>query len=184
MSAPQQAPVTSRLERQLVTVLFILTLILLSFIVIFWHRAPSQRTVEVTSIRSAGPGGLSSSTGPSRASDSGSSASTTTTPGAGDTTGSGSAGGRIIQLDDSVDSAKPFETVRIQGTYTGKTDILLRVQRLEGRKWLAFPIPAKTDQSGRFTVYVEFGQPGRYWIRVLDPDTRVTSKPFAVVVEG
>jgi hypothetical protein len=30
----------------------------------------------------------------------------------------------------------------------------------------------------------EFGQPGRYRLRVLDPDSGVTSKPFVVVIKG
>ena len=46
----------------------------------------------------------------------------------------------------------------------------------------AFPIPAKTDKSGRFTAYVELGQPSRYRLRVLDPDAGVKSKPFVLEV--
>ena len=63
-------------------------------------------------------------------------------------------------------------------------DTFLRVQRWEEGKWLAFPVPTKTDQSGRFTAYVEFGQPGRYRVRVLDPDSGVTSEPFVLVIKG
>jgi hypothetical protein len=57
------------------------------------------------------------------------------------------------------------------------------VQRGEGGKWMDFPLPTKTDQSGRFMAYVELGQPGRYRLRVLDPDSGVTSKTFVVVIE-
>ena len=89
-----------------------------------------------------------------------------------------------IQLEDLPDSARPFETVRIQGTYRGGADTFLRVQRWEGGKWLDFPLPTKTDQSGQFTAYVELGQPGRYRLRVLDPDSGVTSKPFVLVIKG
>ena len=97
---------------------------------------------------------------------------------------SGSAEERTIQLEDLADSARPFQTVRIQGTYRGGADTFLRVQRWEGGKWLAFPLPTKTDQSGQFTAYVEFGQPGRYRLRVLDPDSGVTSKSFVLVIKG
>jgi hypothetical protein len=89
-----------------------------------------------------------------------------------------------IQLEDLPDIARPFEAVRIQGTYSGGADTFLRVERWEGGKWLAFPVPTKTDQSGRFTAYAEFGQPGRYRLRVLDPDSGVTSKPFVLVIEA
>jgi hypothetical protein len=90
----------------------------------------------------------------------------------------------VIQLEDLADTAKPFQTVRIHGTYHGGANTFLRVQRGEGGKWLAFPLPTKTDQSGRFTTHVEFDQPGRYQLRVLDPNSGVTSKPFVLVIKG
>jgi hypothetical protein len=93
-------------------------------------------------------------------------------------------GESTIQLEDLAASARPFEAVRIQGTYRGGDGILLRVQRWEGGRWLDFPLPTKTDQSGQFITQAEFGQPGRYWLRVLDPDSGVTSKPFVVVIKG
>ena len=89
-----------------------------------------------------------------------------------------------IQLEDLPDSAKPFEAVRIQGTYRGGTGTFLRVQRWHGGQWLDFPLPTKIDQAGQFITQAEFGQPGRYRLRVLDPDSGVTSKPFVVVIKG
>ena len=132
---------------------------------------------------SATRGGLSSSAGPSQASDPRPPTSTTT-PEAGDNTGSRSAEQETIQLENSADSAKPFQTVQIQGTYRGGADASLRVQRWEGGQWLAFPLPTKTDQSGQFTAYVELGEPGRYRLRVLDPDSGVTSNPSVVVIKA
>jgi hypothetical protein len=89
-----------------------------------------------------------------------------------------------IQLEDLAASARPFEAVRIQGTYRGGANTFLRVQRWEEGKWLDFPLPTKTDQSGRFITQAEFGQPGRYRLRVLDLDSGVASKPFVVVIKG
>jgi hypothetical protein len=89
-----------------------------------------------------------------------------------------------IQLEDLPDPARPFETVRIQGTYRGEGDTFLRVQRREGGRWLDFPLPTKTDPSGRFTAFIELGQPGRYRLRVLDPDSGVASKTFVLVIKG
>jgi hypothetical protein len=89
-----------------------------------------------------------------------------------------------IQLENLDDSAKPFQPVRIQGTYRGGPDTFLQVQRWEGGKWLSFPVPTKTDQSGQFTAFVELGQPGRYRLRVLDPHSDVRSKTFVLVIEG
>jgi hypothetical protein len=90
-----------------------------------------------------------------------------------------------IQLEDLPESGRPFQTVRIQGRFRSGADTLLRVQRWEGGKWLDFPLTTKTDQSGKFTTYVELGgRPGRYLLRVLDSDSLVTSEPFVVVIKG
>ena len=89
-----------------------------------------------------------------------------------------------IQVKGLDASARPFETVRIEGKYPSGADTYLRVQRWDEGEWLAFPIPTKTDQSGQFTAYVELGQPGRYPLRVLDPDSGTTSKTFVILIEN
>ena len=154
-----------------------LTLLLLALLVILnvvWlglllSRASDERAGQSSTSQSATPAGVSSSSGPSSASD----------------PRNGSAEEhKTIQLEDSADSAKPFQTVPIQGTYRGGGGTLLRVQRWESGKWLDFPLPTKTNESGRFTAYVELGQPGRYPLRVLDPDSGVTSKILVLVIMG
>jgi hypothetical protein len=89
-----------------------------------------------------------------------------------------------IQVEDVADSGRPFQPVRIQGRYRGGADIFLRVQREEEGMWVDFPIPTKTDQSGEFTSYVELSQPGRYRLRVRDPDSGVTSKTFVLLIKS
>ena len=130
--------------------------------------APGERAAESSSTRSVTPGGLSSSAGPPPAA----------------APRDRSAEKVAIQLEDLANSARPFQPVRIQGTYRGGAETLLRVQRWDGGNWLAFPLPTKTNQSGQFTAYVKLGQPGRYLLRVLDPDSGVTSKPFVLVIKG
>jgi hypothetical protein len=129
------------------------------------------------------PGGPSSGADPSPSSES-EQPTSTPTHGAGDSGGSGSAEPQTIQVEAPAAPAMLFETVRIQGTYHGGADTFLRVQRWERHRWLAFPLPTKTDQSGRFTAFVELGEPGLYWLRVLDPDSGVTSKPFLLTIKG
>jgi hypothetical protein len=129
------------------------------------------------------PGGPSSSAGSSPSSRP-TASTATTTPRAGDSSGRGSSGERTIQVENSAGSAKPFQIVRIRGRYYGGAGTFLRVQRWEGGIWLDFPIPTKTDESGRFTAHVEVGQRGRYTLRVLDPDSGVASEPFELVVAG
>jgi hypothetical protein len=89
-----------------------------------------------------------------------------------------------IELKDSAVSAEPFQAVRIEGTYHGGAHTFLRVLRWEGGNWVAFPVPTKTDQSGQFTAYVELGEPGLYRLRMLDPDSGVTSKPILLTIKG
>ena len=148
-------------------VLAVLVVLNVAWLGLLLSRASDERAGQSSSSRSATPG-VSSSSGPSSASG----------------PRSGSAEQRTIQLEDLADSAKPFQTVRIQGTYRGGGDTFLRVQRREDGKWLDFPLPTKTDESGRFTAYVELGQPGRYALRVVDPDSGLTSKVFVLVIKG
>ena len=98
-------------------------------------------------------------------------------------TGPASPPARSIQLAASVGSTKAYQAARIDGTYAGGSETLVRVQRWEEGGWLAFPVPAKTDRTGQFTAYVELGQPGRYRLRVLDPASGVASEPVELVVE-
>jgi hypothetical protein len=157
-------PGRNRKVRLILLALAVLVILNVVSLGLLLSRAPG----ESSSTQSATPGGSSSSAGRSPASD----------------PPNGSAEEQTIQLEDLPDSARPFQTVRIQGTYHGGGDTFLRVQRWEGGKWLAFPLPTKTDQSGQFTAYVELGQPGRYRLRVLAPDSGVTSKTFVLVIKG
>ena len=84
----------------------------------------------------------------------------------------------------SIDLGKPFQATRIRGRYAGGANTFLRVQRWEDGGWRAFPVPTKTDQSGKFTAHVELGRPGRYRLRVLDPDSGVKSKPVTLEIKG
>ena len=156
---------------------------LLGGAVVYYREGPDFATsASSQSSPSAAPSEQAPSAGPSRTSDPRPSASTPT-PGASDNTGSGPAS-KTIQLKDSALSGRPFETVRISGTYRGGADTFLRLQRREAGKWLTFPLPAKTDKSGRFTTYVDLGQPGRYQLRLLDPASGLASKPFVLVIRG
>jgi hypothetical protein len=154
-----------RLKLVVLAVLVVLNVVWLGLLL---SRAPGEQVVESTTTQSATPGGQSSSAG---------------------TTG-GSAprddwtSEETIQLADLTDSARPFEAVRIQGTYRAGAETFVRVQRWERGMWLDFPLPTKTDPTGQFTAYVELGRPGRYWLRVVDPGSAATSKPFELVIEG
>ena len=87
-------------------------------------------------------------------------------------------------MEEIADSARPFQTVRIQGTYRGGANTLLRVQRWEAGKWVSSPVPTKTDQSGQFITHVELDQPGSYRLRMFDLDSGVASRTFVLVIKG
>jgi len=172
-SAPQSEasalPGRNRMRRLTLLVLAVLVILNVVWLGLLLSRAPGERAFEPTSTQTATSGGLSSSAGRSPPSD----------------PRSGSPEERqTIELENLAKSARPFQTVRIQGMHHGRADTFLRVQRWEGGKWLDFPIPTKTDQSGQFTAYVELGQPGRYHLRVRDPNSGVTSKPFVLVIKS
>jgi hypothetical protein len=163
-------PGSNRKRRLTLLVLAVFVILNVVWLGLLLSRTLGERAVESTSTRTANPGGLSSSDGRSAASN--------------PQSRSVEGGRKTIQVEDLADSARTFQPVRIQGTYRGEADTLLRVQRWEEGKWLAFPVPTWTDQSGQFATYVEFGQPGRYRLRVLDPKSGVTSKTFLLLIEG
>jgi hypothetical protein len=154
-----------QLTRLILVVLVILNMVWLGLLLL---RAPVEQAAESTSAQSARPGGPSSSAVPPPAAE----------------PRSGSAEGETIQLQDPPEAAKPFQTVRIHGMYPGGADTFVRAQRWEAGKWLDFPVPTKTDESGKFTAYVELDQPGRYQLRILDPESGVTSTSFVLVIKG
>jgi hypothetical protein len=167
-SSSDVLPGRHRRMRLKLLVLGVLVILNVAWLGLLLSRAPGELAVESTSTQTATPSGPSSSPGPSPTPD----------------PRNGSEEEQTIQLEDVANSARPFEAVRIQGTYHGGADTFLRVQRWEGGRWLDFPLPTKTDKSGQFTTNVELGQPGRYRLRVLDPDSGVTSKPFVLVIKG
>ena len=88
-----------------------------------------------------------------------------------------------IQVEGSGVTAEPFETVPIRGTYRGGAQRFLQVQWRVNGSWQAFPVPAKTDESGQFTAYVEMSRPNDYRLRVRDPQSGVTSDSFTLLVK-
>jgi hypothetical protein len=88
-----------------------------------------------------------------------------------------------IQVEGSGATAEPFETVPIRGTYRGGAQRFLQVQWRVNGSWQAFPVPAKTDESGQFTAYVEMSRPNDYRLRVRDPQSGITSDPFTLLIK-
>jgi hypothetical protein len=154
-------------------------LVLLASAVVFYRIAPDYFTFGSTPRTGASPAASPAPTSIGTQS----APTSTSTPSASDNTSSRPAE-EPIQLEGLVASAKPFQPVRIEGTYAGGADTFLQVQHWDAGRWVPFPLPTKTDQSGKFTAYVEPGPPGRYRLRVLDPTSGAQSKPFVLVIKA
>jgi hypothetical protein len=89
-----------------------------------------------------------------------------------------------ISLRVSEVEARPYEAVPIRGRYRDGANKFLRVQHWSEGAWTSFPVPAKVKATGEFTAYVELGTPGRHRLRLLQPESRVVSKPFVVVIRS
>ena len=123
-----------------------------------------------------------SPTGPSPSGDAGQARSGTVAPTSPQPAGPARRPGRIELTADSYVGARS-ETVPINGIAHGtQTATTLRVQHRQGGRWVAFPLPATTDATGRFTAYVDLGAPGTYDLRVVDPRTRSTSDVVTLVI--
>src|SRR5215208_3656444 len=122
------APASRNRRRRLIVVLPLLVILNVVSLGILLSRA-GELAVESTSTQSATPGAPSPIASPLPASGPGSKPTSTRTPVAGDNAGSGSAEERTIQLEDLALSARPFQAVRIQGTYHGVAEAFLRVER-------------------------------------------------------
>ena len=89
----------------------------------------------------------------------------------------------MIRFNGVTFTARPFETVRMVGTYIGaRARTILRVQQHQGGDWVDFPLPTTTDDSGDFTVYVELGSPGETSGPRRRSQSRHVSKPVIVVI--
>lgn len=137
--------------------------------------------ISVPGTQTANQDGLASTAVPSQPSVHGPRVPRSTTAES-DRTGSGSAHQASIRLVGTAESARPWQTVAIRGTYVGRAETLLQVQHWDAGKWRAFPLPTRTDKSGSFIAYVELGRPSRYRLRVLDPDAGAKSRPFVLEV--
>lgn len=85
-----------------------------------------------------------------------------------------------ITLTASPSTVGSYQRINLVGSYPGGNGSVLQVQRREGG-WVDFPTTA-TVEGGRFGTYVESGQTGRNYFRVLDERTGRASGAVSVVI--
>ena len=118
----------------------------------------------------------------SRLADPAASVQATPAPGSNGTSSGSAPAAKAIEVENPALSARPFQVVQVRGTYAGGAGVFLSAQRREKGKWISFPMPAKSDEAGRFTLYVELDRAGRYQLRAIDPASGTASEPFFVTV--
>lgn len=88
-----------------------------------------------------------------------------------------------IELRTVDDSAARFETVPLTGSYPGATATRLEVQhRREAGTWTGFPLPTVVGPDGQFSTYVELGELGVHYLRVVDNGAGVASNVITVTI--
>ncbi|HEY5784784.1 MAG TPA: protein kinase [Microlunatus sp.] len=143
---------------------------------------PANSGAPTAAVQDTGPGAPQPAAPSSRGATATPNPRVTTAPASDAAVGSDPSVG-AIRVEGSDTGADPFETVPIRGTYHGGGERFLQVEWWVNGSWRAFPVPAKTDPSGQFTAYVELARPNSYRLRVRDPQSGVTSEPFALVIK-
>jgi hypothetical protein len=83
----------------------------------------------------------------------------------------------FITVSLATTSAEPMQPVPLSGVLEGASPgSELEVQLLDPEAgWVAFPLRPVVDGTGRFSTYVEVGEPGLHEVRVVVPASGVTS---------
>lgn len=97
-------------------------------------------------------------------------------------TPSSSAPSTGIQLNASPAQVSPMERINLTGTWAGKDNVSLAVQRLEGGQWEDFAGVSATVRVGTFETYVMTGREGVQQFRVYDPQSDTASNVVKVTV--
>jgi hypothetical protein len=89
-----------------------------------------------------------------------------------------------ITLRAASATVRRHEIVPLTGRYVAHsgTKQSLHVQVRRHRRWITFPLPAVSNQSGRFKAFVELGHRGVNRLRVIDRSTGHVSNVTAVTV--
>jgi hypothetical protein len=79
-------------------------------------------------------------------------------------------------------SVAPMENITLTGSYPDGEGAVIQVQRKSGSHWVDFPVPGVAVTGGRFSTYIQTGQPGAQSFRVIDVATHRTSNVVQITV--
>lgn len=87
-----------------------------------------------------------------------------------------------IQLHASPAQVAPMERINLTGTWPGKDNVTLAVQRLEDGQWSDFAGVSATVRVGTFETWVQTGREGVQQFRMYDPGTDTASNVVRVTI--
>jgi hypothetical protein len=87
-----------------------------------------------------------------------------------------------INLTASPTTVSPMGNITLTGTYPNGEGEIVQVQRKQGGAWVDFPVPGVAVTGGRFSTYIQTGQPGAQLFRVIDTSNHQTSNTVTVTV--
>ena len=92
-----------------------------------------------------------------------------------------SAAAAAITLTAGQSSVAAMQQIDLTGRYPGGDGAILQVQRLDGKRWVDFPVT--TSVSGdTFSTYIQTGRPGANKFRVSDTDAGKVSNRVSVTI--
>lgn len=87
-----------------------------------------------------------------------------------------------LQLNATPAQVSPMERINLTGTWPGKDNITLVVQRQENGAWDEFAGVTATVRVGTFETWVATGREGEQTFRVYDPQSDTASNQVTVTV--
>jgi len=87
-----------------------------------------------------------------------------------------------ITLTASPTTVSPMGNITLSGTYPNGEGEIVQVQRKQGGAWVDFPVPGVAVTGGRYSTYIQTGQPGPQLFRVIDTSNHQTSNTVTVTV--
>ncbi|WP_323793377.1 hypothetical protein [Nocardioides sp.] len=88
---------------------------------------------------------------------------------------------KLISLSAAQTAVGPMEPIDLTGDYAAGEGAILRVQQFENGQWGDFPVTASVS-GGRFSTFIQTGNPGLNRFRVIDTDTGEASNEIKVQI--
>lgn len=89
---------------------------------------------------------------------------------------------RELSLSGSPASVGPGQRINLTGSWPGKDNVTLQVQRREGGSWGSFAGVTAQVSAGQFSTWVLTSRTGEARFRVFDPGSGTASNPVLITI--